>query len=494
MFKSIKTKLGLFVAGVVFVSVGLVSFFIVTRQKEQLVQEIKLRGLAIVRNLSANSKIPLWQQETLTLASFVKDAVSNPGVRYAFISDEKGIIVAHNILSEVGKPIKQQVSSGTQPTSSEETRMEHIWSSEGEHLLGISEHIFRAGVWIGSVYVGISHEFIDKAVRKTYLSVILIASGIIFLSIIASYFLTSIMVKPVKELTSGAKEIGKGNLDYKISIKSKDEIGTLAQTFNQMTASLKKAEIEMVEKERMKQELTIAQEIQKSLLPNTQPDIKGYKIGSLYQASFEVGGDYYDFIPLKDSGYGIALGDVSGKGVPAALVMAVTRTILRFQALNSMSTAEVLKNTNSILYEQVQRGIFVTMFYIIIDLGTSGITASCAGHNPALIIRSNGAVEWLKPAGSVLGFVGSKLFDTRIQEVKINLSKDDLLLIYSDGVTEAMNEKQEEFGENRLLYVTLNSSKDEPNKILEKINNELNNFCGQEPQHDDITMVVVKGE
>ena len=491
MFKSIKTKIGLFVAGVVFVSVGLVTFFIVTKEKDVLVHEIKLRGLSIVRNLSANSKIPIWQQETLTLASFVKDAASNPGVRYAFITDEKGTIIAHNILSEVGKPIKQYPS--TTGAASEEPRMEHIWSNEGEHLLEISEHIYRAGVWIGSVYTGISYEFIDKTVRKTYLSVILIAGGIIILSIIASYSLTTFIVKPIRLLTDGAKEIGKGNLNYKLSVAGKDEIGTLAQTFNQMTTELKNAQIELLEKERMKQELQIAEEIQKSLLPTGKPDIKGFQLGSLYQASFEVGGDYYDFIPLKDSNYGLALGDVSGKGVPAALVMAITRTILRSQALNSMSTAEVLRSTNSILYEQVQRGVFVTMFYLVLNPSNNEITASCAGHNPALIIRGGGAVEWLKPSGSVLGFVSSKLFDPRIQEVKVKLLKDDLLLIYSDGVTEAMNEKNEEFGENRLLYVTLNASKEEPQKILEKIRTEIDVFRGEKPQHDDITMVVIKG-
>jgi anti-anti-sigma factor len=251
----------------------------------------------------------------------------------------------------------------------------------------------------------------------------------------------------------------------------------------------------VVEQERLQKEMQVAQEIQHSLLPRNVPTISGYDIGSLYRAAKEVGGDYYDFVHVDEETVGVVVADVSGKGVPGSLVMTMIRTALRMEARGNHSAAEVMARMNDFVTEDMKKGMFVTIFYVILDSKNRIISYSSAGHNPMILYRAESdETFFLNPRGFPVGISlpDDSLFRRSIDVEKIKLKKDDMLVIYTDGVTEAMNEEREQYGEERLLSLIKKHGRLTPIDFIEKLSNDVKEFTGGYPQNDDITVVAIK--
>ena len=206
------------------------------------------------------------------------------------------------------------------------------------------------------------------------------------------------------------------------------------------------------ERERIGKELEIARNVQVSLLPKSQPEVGGFDIAGICIPAKEVGGDYYDFVSLPDNRIGIALGDVSGKGVPAAIYMTLTKGILQSHAEEGVSPREVLIKVNSLMYRTIERNSFVSMFYAILDVGTRKIRYARAGQCPVILAQgAGGQGTFVTPRGMALGLENGKVFDAVLEEQELQLGPGQLLVFYTDGFTEAMNAQTEEFGEDRLL-------------------------------------------
>lgn len=249
----------------------------------------------------------------------------------------------------------------------------------------------------------------------------------------------------------------------------------------------------ITERARMTRELEIARQVQMKLLPAKAPEIEGFEIEGTCIPALEVGGDYYDFIPLPDSRMGIVIGDVSGKGVPAAIYMTLTKGIIQSHTEHRQSPGEVLTRVNRSLYKMMEKRSFVTLFYAIIDAAARTITFSRAGHNPLFYLRySEQRILSLKPDGIALGIEKGEIFDQSIKEEQMNLEKGDVIVFYTDGFTEAMNKNLEEYGEARLCSIIMRS-KDKPvHHIMKDIIDDVNRFVSGYAQHDDMTMVIVK--
>ncbi len=251
----------------------------------------------------------------------------------------------------------------------------------------------------------------------------------------------------------------------------------------------------IVDQERLRKELKIAQEIQQALLPREFPKIEGYEIGATYRTANEVGGDYYDFIWVDPTTLGIVVADVSGKGVPSSMVMTMIRTALRLEARRNRSASNVLIKVNQHVINDMKTGMFVTMFYIILDSFNRSINFASAGHNPMILYRgSTDEVYFLKPKGFPLGIdlPDENMFARTLTLQKVDLEKDDMLVIYTDGVTEAMNPENEQFGEERLVQVIKDSARLTPAEFVEKLNGKLAEFIRGAAQSDDITLVAIK--
>lgn len=245
---------------------------------------------------------------------------------------------------------------------------------------------------------------------------------------------------------------------------------------------------ESAERARLQQELNVAHEIQASFLPNGNPDIPGCSVASLWQAARQVSGDFYDFLQRSDGTWGIVIADVADKGVPAALFMAVSRTILRTVAFNRHDPADVLMRVNQIIDLEAQSDLFVTVFYAIWNPQNEMLTYANAGHNPPILLKKNGQPRLLKEHGMALGV----LPDIQIKEHTVRLHPGDTLILYTDGVTEAMNEDLDEFGMERLLLAARAGQTHNAAAIIQSITDNIRDHAGETPQFDDITLVVLK--
>ncbi|MFQ5435424.1 MAG: PP2C family protein-serine/threonine phosphatase, partial [Anaerolineae bacterium] len=245
---------------------------------------------------------------------------------------------------------------------------------------------------------------------------------------------------------------------------------------------------ESAERSRLAQELSVAHNIQSSLIPPGSPHIPGCTVASFWQAARQVSGDFYDFIPLPDDRWGIVIADVADKGIPAALFMAMSRTILRTIAYNRIHPSDTLMRVNEIIDAEAQSDLFVTVFYAVLDPQRRTLTYANGGHNPPLLIYANGQIELLKGKGIALGV----LPNVTIIESSVHLHPGDTLVFYTDGVTEAMNEDYDEFGMERLQVAAGRMRHRQAKKIMQAITHAVNEHAGDTPQFDDITLVVLK--
>jgi serine phosphatase RsbU (regulator of sigma subunit) len=249
----------------------------------------------------------------------------------------------------------------------------------------------------------------------------------------------------------------------------------------------------LAEKERMKRELEIARRVQLSFLPRHLPKIAGLDLAALCIPANEVGGDYYDFVKLDDHRLGVLIGDVSGKGVSAAFYMTLTKGIIKSSVQENLSPAQVLIRANQLFYENVERGIFVSLIYGVFDLEKRTFTSARAGHNPILLRRRlQQNATFVAPGGLALGLECGEIFRRNIQEQALVLTDGDVFVFYTDGFTEAMNGHNEEFGESRMIEVLSKANGVSSLDTINNIRNAVQIFSGGTPQHDDMTMVVVR--
>ena len=246
---------------------------------------------------------------------------------------------------------------------------------------------------------------------------------------------------------------------------------------------------ELLEKQRAEQELSVAADIQRKLLPQTSPDVSGMQLAFYFKPARGVGGDYYDFIQLPSSKVGVTMVDVAGKGVPAALVMVMIRSVLRTLAPSYDSTSQVVSRLNDILSRELSSDRYATMFYYTFDPVTHRVKYTNAGHGPAIFYSpSTGELRRLDTEGFPVGIVEGSFYG----ENEVVVREGDILVLYTDGITEAMNEDHELFGEENLIEVIKSNASLSAQEIKTRIVQAVGFFVGDAPQHDDMTLVVAK--
>ncbi|OPY45752.1 MAG: sensory histidine kinase AtoS [Methanosaeta sp. PtaU1.Bin028] len=241
--------------------------------------------------------------------------------------------------------------------------------------------------------------------------------------------------------------------------------------------------------ERSRSELRIASDIQRSFLPERVPPLKGFDLAAASVPAMEVGGDFYDFIPGAGGRLGIVIADVSGKSVPAALFMALSRTIVRANATHHESGVEVLQDANDMICADSRSGMFVTLFYGVLNEGSRDLVYANAGHSPPILFSSSsGEFVELDVTGIALGVFGGMEYEER----RTNLSPGDVIVLYTDGVTEAVNHELKRYGTERLRSIIRTSSHLSAQGILDRVLADISSFSGAQDQFDDITMIVVR--
>jgi len=298
----------------------------------------------------------------------------------------------------------------------------------------------------------------------------------------------------VHELFVGTARVQQGDFGHRIQIESRDQLGDLADSFNRMSASIEHLLHVQREKQRLDDELRIARDIQKSLLPVEPPRMSGIAIADLCEPAREVGGDYYDFFEIGPRQLGVLVADVSGKGTSAALYMAELKGLMLALSHEQRSPRQLLIDVNRRLAEHLDNRSFITMTYAIIDLEAATLTLARAGHTPTIVV-SAGASHLITPEGMVLGLRlpgAGERFEQMLREHSQPIAAGDVIVLYTDGITEAMDADGELFGDTALAHVLASQQHLDAAGIRERVLREVKAFVGDAEPHDDMTMVVIK--
>ena len=340
--------------------------------------------------------------------------------------------------------------------------------------------------------------------RTTFLLLLAVVGGLFLVIWVVAWVMGGVLATSitgsVHELFTGTGRVRRGDFKHRIRITSGDQLGDLAESFNDMTASVENLMHQAAEKKRLEEELRIARQIQMSLLPRDALSIPGLTITALCRPAREVGGDYYDVIHLGERRLGILVADVSGKGASAALYMAELKGLILSLGQIYESPRRLLKETNRIMAGTLDARSFITMLYAVVDLEAGTLTYARAGHTPLFYASPNGGaganafeVRVLAPDGLVLGLAGlEEQFNSLIEEHRIDISAGDVAVLFTDGVSEAMNEANDLFGEQRLQHVVAEHAHLSPLRLREQILGAVESFVGTADQHDDMTMVLLR--
>ncbi|MCP3890528.1 MAG: SpoIIE family protein phosphatase, partial [Desulfobulbaceae bacterium] len=320
--------------------------------------------------------------------------------------------------------------------------------------------------------------------------------GFVVLVLLITY-LASRITHPIRKLTVSANDMASGNLEAVLpETTSKDEVGELTNAFQAMRESIKSYISNLTEttaaKERIESELRIAHDIQMGILPKlfpAFPERKEFDIHASIEPAKEVGGDLYDFFFLDEKNFCFLVGDVSGKGVPAAFFMAVTKTLLKVVAERTLDPGEVLTKVNNDLAEDNESCMFVTLFLAVMDIGTGEVRYASAGHNPPLLMAKGKDVQWIPPLNELVAGI---MEDTQYTTKSMTMFPGDTLFIYTDGVTEAMNRKQELYSDERLVELMNHCQGKSAKQMIGSVEGDLKEFTGGAEQSDDITMLAMQ--
>jgi serine phosphatase RsbU (regulator of sigma subunit) len=245
---------------------------------------------------------------------------------------------------------------------------------------------------------------------------------------------------------------------------------------------------EMVVRERLETEVQLARKIQQTFLPESLPELSEWELAARWKTARQVGGDFYDVFDLPNNKLGLFIADVSDKGVPAALFMALTRTLVRAAVAETFSPAEALKRVNDFLIPDTKQGMFVTAVYAVLDVDRYELTYVNAGHNPPLWVKQDGTLESLTRTGVALGAAENMNYSQRV----IQLEKGDSLLFYTDGLTESYNMDGDFFGQERLERALLDNSCSSARELMDIVEKSLLDFVQDSPPADDLTMLVLR--
>ncbi len=337
---------------------------------------------------------------------------------------------------------------------------------------------------------------LNNSVQTTYIILAVIILVTIAFAVYFSFRFSKSLTQPILALEYGVHRIATGDLDYTIKVKTQDELELLGNAVNKMAFDLKEYIRNLskvtAEKERIGAELNVATQIQSSMLPSifpAFPERKEFDIFASMLPAKEVGGDFYDFFLVDDDHLAIVMADVSGKGVPAALFMVIAKTLIKNNAQYGKAPKEVFETVNNLLCEGNEAGMFVTGFMGYYEISTGKFTYVNAGHNPPVLCRNGEDCQWLPTKA---GFVLAGMEGMRYKQDEIQLNPGDMLYLYTDGVTEAVNRADELFTDPRLLRVFNENKNKDLKGLLRGIKASIDIFADGADQADDITMLALR--
>ncbi|HEX2933070.1 MAG TPA: SpoIIE family protein phosphatase [Candidatus Binatia bacterium] len=471
-------------------------------QYRNLTREYQSKGVAIAKSIAQSSVELLLNADVSTIQSVVDQFTEIEGVSYVIVFDSKAEAISHTFVPtvpgavlELQRQIRSRAFNGG--TSTNNLHIEGMGD-----FLDVAAPIL-AGV-AGSVHVGMDRALIRSRIWSAVATQQELMFVIFLLSVLAAYAFVKRISQPLKQLAAHAGKLatqnfsepvtGPSDIDH-LPKKSQDEVGKLAGSFITMEHALRQSVRELKEttaaKERIESELKIAHDIQMSMVPKTFPPFPNRPEFDLYATlvpAREVGGDFYDFFFIDDNHLCLAIGDVSGKGIPAALFMAVTRALFRTTASKVSGPDKILSLLNLEMCRNNDACMFVTVFCAVLDIRTGEVEYSNGGHNLPYLISHGETAPLKNTGGMALGFTE----DVTYRSEKIVLRAEDGLFLYTDGVTEAMDEAGNQFSEPRLEEFLHQTNDWSVTELVRGAVDQVRHHAAGAAQSDDITALTLK--
>ncbi|HLG93556.1 MAG TPA: SpoIIE family protein phosphatase, partial [candidate division Zixibacteria bacterium] len=498
---SLRTKVSVFGTLILLVAV-LGSYFAAHRKlTETITANFEQQLQALADGLASAAAEGLFNQNDLMLSSLAaKTREDHPELTSLAIVDREGKVWADpfgpwQLLSVYQPPpgvaaepawIPQRVAVAENSALSKADRL-----TETRYYL--AQPIHSGNNRLGAVHLSISTAGLEAELAQARSFLVQICLSVFLFGALAIWVLSAYLSRPFRRLTEGLRRVKEGETG--VPVTGRDEFGQIARTVNEITAHFKKSQRELLEQEKLQREMELAQEVQRALLPAEFPKIEGMEVAAWYQSAREVGGDFFDFFPAGKGLLGIAVADVSGKGVPGALGMAMVRTALRLEAKEKTSPAEILCRVNRLAAEGIARNMFVTIFLALFDTKRRKLFFSSAGHLPMLFYRgTEKKASCYNPPGLPVGLTlpEGTSFEERIKVEKLELEKGDFFLLFTDGIIEAANDSGARFGLERLVRLVETSAELSAGALLDRLKAELAGWAGPAGWADDVTAMVVK--
>jgi serine phosphatase RsbU (regulator of sigma subunit) len=491
---SIRMEFALYVGGVILMLMAVTGYIVTKQYVSSVTVGVVETVLAQARSYASSAGkhiISAESPDVLMLSNLcTRLAADNSDIHWVGIADNQGRFLSHTDIKQVMSGQKLlSISSTRYPQS---LRTGEKLSIVGDSLM-ITIPIIEQGVPLGTLAVTSSTRQIAQARKTSIVTVSAITAIMILLGIPITMIVLNRRLRPLGLIIDSLKAVRLDEPVFDIPISSRNEFGYLAETLRVMGGKLTMAQRQQIERERVVRELEIAREIQANILPKEYPQAVQFQFAGAYRSAREVGGDYYDFLPLDDNLLGYLIADVSGKSLPGMLVMLLTRDIVRRLARPSLKPSQLLSAVNRELLPGIKKGMFVTMFYGILDRRTGHFTFASAGHNPLIKVdASAAAVRLIKTKGFPLGMAGSDTFDKRIEDGALLLSPGDWLIQYTDGINEAQDADKREYGMERFLDAVQTLRSQNADELVRGVLERHEAFVGVAPQYDDITLLAMK--
>ena len=468
-----------------------------------LTNEYKSKGMAISRAIADASVEVVLNSNASTLQSMMDQFLIIEGVAYVFVTDRTNEILSHTFVPEIPKEIHTLLKSGQAVQENDITNTDLVIERMGK-IMNLSAPILAGEA--GYVHVGMDMALIQKQIWQSILMQQGLLLVVLLLTFFIAYRLISTISKPLNALTEYANKLAvhdfsqplkdKQQVD-RLAARTKDEISKLAEAFGAMEekiiAYIQNLKETTAIKERIESELKIGRDIQMNIIPQTFPPFPHrpeFDVHAYIEPAKEIGGDFYDFfVNEAQNKFTFLIGDVSGKGVPAALFMAVTMTMFRATSSQSSDPAEVITIVNKALCKNNENALFVTLFYGVLDYKSGQLDYCLAGHNPPYLLKPGQAPVPLEGTQSMaLGVDDSVQFNSKT----ITISKSAQLFAFTDGVTEAMNRKDDLYTDQRLATCLSSMQDTDPEPLISAVLDDVLSFADGADQADDITMLSVK--
>jgi serine phosphatase RsbU (regulator of sigma subunit) len=492
--KSIRLEFTLYVSGIMLVLMLVTGYVISSQYVETVTVDVVDKILVQARSYSgpAGKMIIAGEEpDVLSLSNMCRRIVAdNSGVFWAGITGDDSRFLAHTDIRQV------VAGAGWKPVAAGQFR-EMLRPGEGFAVTGdtvyTSVPIEEGEVPLGRLVIAASSQPIRNARTSSVLTVASITAVMILAGIPITVLVLRRKLRPIGLITRHLTKVDFERISLDIPFRSDNEFGFLAETIRVMGSKLGLAQKELIDKERMSRDLEIAREIQASILPRSYPCGSTFELAGAYRSALEVGGDYYDFIEFDNGNLGILVADVSGKSLPGMLVMLLTRDIVKRLARSFDDPARLLAAVNAEVLCNIKKGMFVTMFFGILDTVGGKFRFASAGHNPVVLLRAGrNEPDLIKTNGFPLGMVADEAYEKRIENGHVILAPDDWIVVYTDGINEAQDTDGREFGMEKFLDLVVANRGLASCDLVDRVLLGHSAFVGAAPQFDDITLIAVK--